>query len=151
MESSGEVFVLFCFCFLAPQLQHMEVPRLGVELELSCQPKPQPQEQRIHAASATYTTAWGNARYLTHWARPGIGLASSWIQVGFITACLQWELPGEVFLNTLYPRNLVDWTICIWLPRLNSWLWLCLKFNPWVLYSGPPSQTANLFYCRLHF
>ena len=29
------VFVLFCFvCFLGPHLQHMEVPRLWVELEL---------------------------------------------------------------------------------------------------------------------
>ena len=26
-------FVLFCFCFLGLHLQHMEVPRLGVELE----------------------------------------------------------------------------------------------------------------------
>ena len=27
-------FVLFCFCFVGPHLQHMEAPRLGVELEL---------------------------------------------------------------------------------------------------------------------
>ena len=28
------LFVLFCFCFLGPNLWHMEVPGLGVELEL---------------------------------------------------------------------------------------------------------------------
>ena len=28
------LFLFFFFCFLGPQLQHMEVPRLGVELEL---------------------------------------------------------------------------------------------------------------------
>ena len=38
-ESTGEDnssdFVLFCFvCFLGPHLQHMEVPRLRVQLEL---------------------------------------------------------------------------------------------------------------------
>ena len=29
-----EVVFLFFFCFLGPHLLHMEVPRLGVELEL---------------------------------------------------------------------------------------------------------------------
>ena len=33
----------------------------------------------------TYTTAHGNARSLTHWVRPGIKPASSWILVGFVT------------------------------------------------------------------
>ena len=37
----------------------------------------------IGAASVTYTTAHGNARSLTHWARPGIKPASSWILVRF--------------------------------------------------------------------
>ena len=30
------------------------------------------------AASVIYTAAWGNARSLTHWVRPGIDLSSSW-------------------------------------------------------------------------
>ena len=30
----GPWFVLFRFCLLRPHLQHMEIPRLGVELEL---------------------------------------------------------------------------------------------------------------------
>ena len=28
------IYYLFMYCFLGPHLQHMEVPRLGVELEL---------------------------------------------------------------------------------------------------------------------
>ena len=30
-------FVLFCFCFLGPRPWHMEVPRLGIDLELQTQ------------------------------------------------------------------------------------------------------------------
>ena len=48
----------------------------------SCQSTPQPQKCRIRAASATCTAAHGNAGSLTHWARPGIEPASSWILVG---------------------------------------------------------------------
>jgi len=45
----------------------------------------------------TYTTAHGNARSLTLWARPGIEPASSWILVGFISTEPQWELPYWLF------------------------------------------------------
>ena len=41
-------FVLFCFCFLGPYLQHMEVPKLGVKLEL-------------------YTTAYTTATAMQDW------------------------------------------------------------------------------------
>ena len=47
----------FFFCFLRPHSWHMEVPRLGVKLEL--------QPHHSHS-NATYTTAHGNARSLTH-------------------------------------------------------------------------------------
>ena len=50
-------------CFLGPHLQHMEVPRLGVESELQLLPTPQ-----------KYPAA-----------KPGIELASSWILVRFVT------------------------------------------------------------------
>ena len=53
---------------------------------------PQPQQLRIQAVSVTYTTAHGNAGSLTHWARPGIKPAPSWMLVGFITA----EPPQEL-------------------------------------------------------
>ena len=49
----------------------------GPKSELFCQPTPQPWQQGIQAASATYATAWGNARSLTHWARSGIEPACS--------------------------------------------------------------------------
>ena len=45
----------------------------------------------------TYTTAHGNDRSLTHWVRPGIEPMSSWIQVGFVIAEPQWELPNYHF------------------------------------------------------
>ena len=51
-------FILF-FCFLGLQLQHMEIPRLGVQLE------PQLQHLRVRAKSATYTTAHCKAGSLT--------------------------------------------------------------------------------------
>ena len=39
-----------------------------------------------------YTTAHGNAKSLTHWARPGIEPVSSWILVRFFSAEPWWEL-----------------------------------------------------------
>ena len=54
---------------------------------------------QIRAASATYTTAYGNAGSLTHWAGPGFEPASSWILVGFIFTEPQWELLDFFFLN----------------------------------------------------
>ena len=44
------------------------------QLNHSCshQPTPQPQQCQIWATSATYATAHSNARFLIHWARPGI-------------------------------------------------------------------------------
>ena len=58
----------------------------------SCQPPPQPQLRQIRAASVTYTTAQGNARFLTHWVRPGIEPTTSRFLVRFISAVPQWEL-----------------------------------------------------------
>ena len=37
----------FLFVFLGLQLQHMEVPKLGVKSELQCRPTPQPQQQDL--------------------------------------------------------------------------------------------------------
>ena len=52
----------------------------------------QPQQRQIQAKSATYTTAHGNARSLTHWARPGIEPKTSLFLVGFISSAPWWEL-----------------------------------------------------------
>ena len=45
------ILFIYLFCFLGLHLRHMEVPRLGVELELHL---------------PAYTTAHGNGRSLTH-------------------------------------------------------------------------------------
>ena len=57
---------LFIFVFLGVYPQHMEVPRLGVKSELQLPVYTGAQQRRIRAASATYTTARGNAGSLTH-------------------------------------------------------------------------------------
>ena len=61
----------------------------------------QPQPCQIWAASMTYSIAHGNTKSLTHWARPGIEPASSWILVSFVSAEPRWELPRTIFLLTL--------------------------------------------------
>ena len=82
-------FILFYFfLLLGLDLWHIEVPRLVVELELQL---------------LTYTTAHSNNGFLTHWVRPGIEPAFSWILVGFVT---HWATTGTpmkckfFFLNT---------------------------------------------------
>ena len=49
----------------------------------------------------TYTTAQGNAGYLTHWARPGIKPTTSWILVGFVSAAPWQELHETHFRVSL--------------------------------------------------
>ena len=79
-ENKDKGLNTYFFFFLGPHQQHMEIAKLGVELELQLQ---------------AYTTALSNTRSLTHWAGPGVKPTSSWILVGFFTAEPQWE-----FLNT---------------------------------------------------
>ena len=52
-----------------------------------------PQPCQIWAASVTHTTAYSHARSLTHWVRPGIKHASTWILVRFFSTEPQWDLP----------------------------------------------------------
>ena len=68
-------FEWWFFFFLWLHLQHMEIPRLAVNLELQlqglcCQAR---------ATSSTYTAACSNTGSLSHWVRPGIKHASSQI------------------------------------------------------------------------
>ena len=87
-SATGILFI----SFLGPRPRHVDVPRLGVESEL--QPPAYTRATAtpdLHPASATYTTAHGNAGSVIHWARPGIELSSSWVLVRFITAEPQWE------------------------------------------------------------
>ena len=50
-------------------------------------------QRQIKAKSVTYNIACGNAGSLTHWVRPRIELASSWILVRFLTHWSKWEPP----------------------------------------------------------
>ena len=74
---------LFIFLFRAAPTAYGASPGKVSNRSRSCQPTPQPQQRQIWAESTTYTTAHGNARSLTHWARPGMEPVSSWILVGF--------------------------------------------------------------------
>ena len=49
------MYYVFFFSFLGPHLQHMEVPKLGVQTAIAAGPTPQPQQRQIRAAFATYT------------------------------------------------------------------------------------------------
>ena len=86
-------FLFVClFVFRSPYLWHMEVPRLDVESELQVLACATATATGIWDVSVTYTTADSNRRSLTHWMRPGIEPASSWILVRFIITEPQGEL-----------------------------------------------------------
>ena len=75
------------FCFLEPHAWYREVPRLGVELKLTAVGLHQSHSNvGSELQSATYTTAHGNAGFLTCYVRPGIKPATSLFLVGFVSA-----------------------------------------------------------------
>ena len=101
----------------------------GSNLSCSCRPTPQPQQCQIQAASATCTTAHRNAGSLTHWARPEIEPASSWMLVGFLNP---WAMTGTtdlILFNGLRVKYWAHWwyiwknSICI--VHWFLW-WMCL-------------------------
>ena len=57
----------------------------------------QPQQCQIWATPVTCTTAHGNAKSLTHWARPGIKHSISLFLVGFVSASPRQELWKWIF------------------------------------------------------
>ena len=90
----GEDHIIFIFFLLfrsAPAAYGRSQARGRTGATAACRPTPQPQQCRIWVTSATYTTAQGNDRSLTLWARPGIEPASSWILVGFFN---HWTMTG---------------------------------------------------------
>ena len=114
--SAYQQFFLFFFCLLGPYPWHMEVPRLGVESGLATAAGLHHSHNNVGSTSSTYTTAHRNTRSLTHWARPGIDPASSWILVGFISAAPQWELQHPLIFDTVlitcYYSSFLFW--CLW-------------------------------------
>ena len=80
--TSFSVFFFFFVLFKAAPTAHGGSQARGLQSH-SCQP--QPQQRQIWASSVTYTTAHGNARSLTHWARPGTEPTTSWFLVGCVS------------------------------------------------------------------
>ena len=93
------VVVPLFVCFSGPDLGHMEVPRLGVELEL--------QPPSCTTATATqdpsclcdlHHSLW-QCQILTRWVRPEIEPMSSWILVRFTTCWATTGTPRKATLN----------------------------------------------------
>ena len=80
---------VFCLFFRAKCMEYVCSQARGWIWSCSCWPVPQSEQHHIQATSVTYPTALCNARSLTHWARPGIEPASSWILVGSISTGTQ--------------------------------------------------------------
>ena len=99
--SSNAIAFLFFF-FLGPHPWLMEVPRLGVESQL------QLPTYAIATATREVSYIYGlhhssqQHQIQTHWARPGIDPASSWILARFASTVLQWELP---MISILLPNQ----------------------------------------------
>ena len=101
-------FCSFC-CFLGCSLGIWRFPGQGLNRSCSHRPTPEPQQRGIRAASATYTTAHGNAGSLTHWARPGIELSTSWFLVRFINHCAMTGTPiTAIFLLGVFSSFSID-------------------------------------------
>ena len=75
-------FFFFCLFRAVPATYGSSQARGPIRYEPP--PMPQSQQCQIQDTSATYTTAHGNARSLTHYERLGIKLEFSWILVGFV-------------------------------------------------------------------
>ena len=77
------IIIILSFSRAAPTAHGGSQAR-GSNWSRSHQPTPEPQQRGIRAASASHTTAHGNAGSLTHWARPGIKPATSWCLIRFV-------------------------------------------------------------------
>ena len=98
LRKAKELVSTFFFLFRATLVAYGGSQARGSSQSCSCQPMPQPQHRQIQAKSVTCTTAHGNAGSLTHWARPRIETASSWMLVRFISTEPRWEF---LYLQTL--------------------------------------------------
>ena len=96
-------FFSFFFFFLLFRAAHTygiwKLPGKGSNWSCSHRPTPQPQQSRIWGVSATYITAHGNARSLTHWARPEV----KHILIELVRFMTCWATIGT-------PRTNIHWT-----------------------------------------
>ena len=79
------VLTSFCLLVLGLHLWHIEVPRLGIQLDLQL---------------PAYTTTTAMMGPLPNEWSQGIKPATSWFLVGFVSAAPQWELPCFCLLLT---------------------------------------------------
>ena len=100
------LFLFFFFCLFAISLGRSRgtwrLPVLGSNRSRSHWPTPEPQQRRIRAASATHTTAHGNAGLSTHWARAGTEPATSRFPVGSVNHCATTGTPDWMNSIDLY-------------------------------------------------
>ena len=98
----------------------MEVPRLGIKSELQLLAYTTATTPPDPSCICNLITAHGNAGFLTHWARPGIKLALSWILVGFLT---HWATTGTPRDNSIltYYRDFQSMA-CLGSPRVPETL-----------------------------
>ena len=98
----------------------------------------------------------GNARSLTHWARPGFEPATSWFLVGFISAAPWWELRKySLFQNTHSSKRkftnilMLDYKHSIWNTNsLYTWIHLFIIMDKHCVIRGvrlPPSTGHRNF------
>ena len=91
-------FCLFLFLWAAPAAYggSQARDRIGA---VAAGSTPEPQQRGIQAASATYTAAHGNAGWLTHGARAGTELTTTWFLVRFVNHCARTGTPVVAFLG----------------------------------------------------
>ena len=97
----------------------MEAPRLGIELELQLLAYTTAAALGIWVAFATYAAARGNARSLTHWARPEIEP----ILVAFVSTKPQRELPAIPLLS-IYSKELKIYSY----KEIHKWMFVAALF-----------------------
>ena len=106
---------------------------------------PQSQQHRIWAVSVTYTTAHNQLTTgsLTHWARLGIKLASSWMLVRFISNEPWWELRMFLILLNYYSLQkikMVYFMLDVFFHSLKS----CIFFKFCVQHYTHPASSLDL-------
>ena len=108
---------LFSFCLFraAPVAYGSSQARGGIGA-VAASLWPQPQQCTIWAVSLTYTTAHGSTGSLTHWARPGIEHASSWMLIGFINHSATTGTSAYFISNSLYHEDTGS------VPGLTHWV-----------------------------
>ena len=92
------VCLIVCLSFLG----HMEVPRLGVELEIQLPAYTKGTEMPDPSCICYLPYSSWQCGSLTHWERPGIKLATLWFLDGFVSAAPWRDLLDKLFKTSLF-------------------------------------------------